>query len=103
MNRHTQLEDLSNEIFFEIFDYFHALEIFISFTCLNRRISSILQSIPLRIVILSDHCYRQINFLSSHLANHADQVISLEIFDTICDYTSIISILFNRHNFHNLE
>ncbi|CAF1236523.1 unnamed protein product [Rotaria sordida] len=103
MNRHTQLEDLSNEIFFEIFDYFHALEIFISFTCLNRRISSILQSIPLRIVILSDHCYRQINFLSSHLANHADQVISLEIFDTICDYTSIISILFNRHNFPNLE
>ncbi|CAF3327992.1 unnamed protein product [Rotaria sp. Silwood2] len=103
MNTHPQFEDLSNEIFFEIFDYFHALEIFTSFTSLNRRISSILQSIPLRIIILPDHCCRQINFLSSHLTNHVDQVISLEIFDTICDYASIISILFNRHNFCNLE
>ncbi|CAF4486362.1 unnamed protein product [Rotaria sp. Silwood2] len=103
MNTHTQLEDLSNEIFFEIFEYFDALEIFTIFTSLNRRISSIIQSISLRIVIFPDHCYRQINFLSSHLIHHADQVISLEIFDTIRDYSSIINLIFNRHRFLNIE
>ncbi len=53
MDIQTHLEDLSNEIFFEIFDYLNALDIFTSFTSLNRRISSILQSISLRIVIFT--------------------------------------------------
>jgi hypothetical protein len=103
MNTHTHLEDLSNEIFFEIFDYLHALDIFTGFTSLNKRISSILQTISLRIVILYDHHRRQIDFLSSHLTFHAHQVISLKMHDTIRDDTSIISLLFNRHNFINLE
>ncbi|CAF4364812.1 unnamed protein product, partial [Rotaria sordida] len=103
MDTYTHIEDLSNEIFFEIFDYLHAIDIFTSFTSLNKRISSILQSIPLRIVVLYNHYRHQIDFLSSHLTFHAHQVISIEIYDKIHDYTSTISLLFNRHNFINLE
>ncbi|CAF3590434.1 unnamed protein product [Rotaria sp. Silwood2] len=95
MNIYTRLEDLSNEIFFEIFDYFHALDIFTSFTSLNQRISSILQLIPLRIIISHNNCRRQIDFLSSYLTYHDDQVISLKIHDTILDYSSIINLLFS--------
>ncbi len=103
MNVNTHVEDLSNEIFFEIFDYLHALDIFTGFTSLNQRISSILQSIPLRIII-SRNCYRyQIDFLSSYLTFHAHQVISLIMHDTIRDYPSVIGLLFNRHNFINLQ
>ncbi len=86
MNTYAHFEDLSNEIFIEIFDYLHVLDIFTAFTSLNKRISSILQSIPLRIIIFYDHCRHQIAFLSSHLTFHAHQVISLEISDTIHDY-----------------
>ena len=103
MNIHTHLEDLSNEIFFEIFDYLHALDIFTAFTSLNQRISSILQSIPLRIIISPNNCRRQIDFLSSHLTFHDHQVISIKTYDTIRDDSSIISLLFNRHNFINLQ
>ncbi|CAF0995708.1 unnamed protein product [Adineta steineri] len=86
MGSHTRFGDLSNEIFFEIFDYFDALDIFASFSLLNRRISSILQSISLRI-----------------LTFHDQQVTSIKIYDTICDGSSKISVLFNRHNFINLK
>ena len=103
MNIHTHLEDLSNELLFEIFDYLHALEIFIGFASLNQRISSILKFIPLRIIISPNNCLRHIDFLSSHLTFHAHQVISLEIYDTISDYSSVISLIFNRHNFINLQ
>jgi hypothetical protein len=103
MNQQTYLEDLSNEIFFEIFDYFDAFDIFTSFTLLNQRITSILQSIPLRIIISNNYYRRQIDFLSSYLTIHAHQVISLKIHDQIIDYSSVISLLFNRHHFINLQ
>ena len=103
MNRPTQLEDLSNEIFFEIFDYFHALDIFISFTSLNQRFTSILHTIPLRVVIRPTYSRRQIDFLSSHLRLHAHQVISLKISDHILNYSSTISLIFSRHKFINLQ
>ncbi|CAF4509431.1 unnamed protein product [Rotaria sp. Silwood2] len=103
MDTRTHLEDLSNEIFFEIFDYLHALDIFTAFGSLNKRISSILQSIPLRIIVSIIHCRNQIDFLSSHLTFHAHQVISIRMSDTIRDDTSMISLLFNRHNFINLQ
>jgi hypothetical protein len=103
MDTYTHLEDLSNEIFFEIFDYLDALDIFTSFTSLNQRISSILKIIPLRIHIIHDHCRRQIEHLSSHLTFHAHQVTSLEVCDTIRDYSATINLLFNRHNFINLK
>ncbi|CAF5024889.1 unnamed protein product [Rotaria sp. Silwood1] len=97
MDTPTHLEDLSNEIFFEIFDYLHAL------TSLNTRILSILQSIPLHVIILNSHFDREIYFLSSHLTFHAHQVVSLYIYDTIRDRSSSISLLFNQHQFTNLQ
>jgi hypothetical protein len=103
MNKYTHFEDLSTEIFFEIFDYLNALQILTSFTSLNKRISSILQLIPLRIFIPYNSCRREIEFLSSHLTFHDHQVISIEIFDTIRDYLSAINLLFDGHNFINLE
>ncbi|CAF4643435.1 unnamed protein product [Rotaria sp. Silwood2] len=103
MDTYTHFEDLSNEIFFEIFDYLHALDIFTAFASLNKRILSILQSIRLHVIILNSHYDREIDFLSSHLTFHAHQVISLQISDTIRDRSSIISLLFNRHYFVNLQ
>ncbi|CAF4923157.1 unnamed protein product, partial [Rotaria socialis] len=100
MNIHTHFEDLSNEIFFEIFDYLHALD---AFTSLNERFLSILQSIRLHISILNTYYDRDIDFLSSHLTFHAHQVLSLKCYDTIRDRSSIISLLFQRHNFINLQ
>ena len=103
MNRSTQLEDLSNEVFYEIFDYFHAFDIFVSFTLLNQRFTSILHSIPLRVVIRPSHSRRQINFLSSHLEFHEHQVISLKMSDHIFDDLPLIDRFFRRHKFINLQ
>ena len=103
MNKQTHLEDLSNEIFFEIFDNLDAFDIFTAFSSLNKRISSILQSIPLRIDISNLYYRNEIDFLCSHLKLHAHQVISITISDTIRDDTSIISLLFNQHSFINLQ
>ncbi|CAF1393932.1 unnamed protein product, partial [Adineta steineri] len=98
MGIETCLENLSNEIFLETFDYLHALDIFSAFGSLNKRISSIFQSTLLRIIISIDHCRSQVDFLSSYLTFHDHQVISIQIDDTIRDDTSIINLLFNRHN-----
>ncbi|CAF1460517.1 unnamed protein product [Rotaria sp. Silwood1] len=103
MDTHTHLEDLSNEIFFEIFDYLHALDIFTAFASLNKRILSILKSILLHVIILNSHYDREIQFLSFHLTFHAHQVISLKVDDTIRDRAPIISLLFKRHHFINLQ
>ncbi|CAF0820182.1 unnamed protein product [Rotaria sordida] len=103
MKKMTRLEDLSNEIFFEIFDYLHALDIFTAFSTLNQRITLILSSIPLHIVVSSSHCHRQIKFLSFYLINHAHQVVSISLEDSIRDFTSVISFFFIQHTFENLE
>lgn len=103
MNQPKQLEDLSNEIFFEIFDYFHAVDLCISFTSLNQRITSILHTIPLRVVIGRSHSRRQIDLLSSYLQFQAHQVISLKISDRIFDDHSAIRVFFHRHKFINLR
>jgi len=41
--------------------------------------------------------------LSSYLTFNAHQVTSLEVWDIIRDYSATIDLLFNRHNFINLE
>jgi hypothetical protein len=83
--------------------YVHALDIFTTFASLNKRILSILQSIRLHVIILNSRYDREIDFLSSHLTFHAHQVISLKCYDTIRHRSSIISLLFNRHHFINLQ
>ncbi|CAF1650036.1 unnamed protein product [Adineta ricciae] len=99
----TRFEDLPTDLFFEIFDYLDAFEIFTSFNSLNQRISSILQSIPLRIYISANAFRSQVDFLSSQLIFHEHQVISITISDTIRDDSAIISLFFRRHNFLNLQ
>jgi len=103
MDTRTHFKDLSNEIFFEIFDYLHALDIFTGFTSLNQQISFILQSIPLRIIILYKHSRRQVELLSSYFTFHAHQVISIKTYDTIHDYSSVSNLLIDRHYFINLK
>ncbi|CAF1460332.1 unnamed protein product, partial [Adineta steineri] len=103
MNRKTKLEDLSNEIFYEVFDYLHMLDIFIGFSSLNQRIWHMLKSIPLHINISLANSRKQIDFLLSHLTFHEDQVISINTSDRIRDHSSVIHLLFNRHYFINLK
>ncbi|CAF1119064.1 unnamed protein product [Rotaria sp. Silwood1] len=103
MKKMTPLEDLSNELFFEIFDYLHALDIFMTFSTLNQRITLIRSSISLRIVVLSYHCHRQIKSPSSYLIDHTHQVVSISLEDSLRDFTSIISFFFIQHTLENLE
>lgn len=103
MNKITQFEDFSNDLFLEIFDYFHALDLFMAFSSLNNRISSILSLSQLHVVISKLHCHHQIKFLSSHLTDHAHQVISVSLQDQLRDYRSVICFIFNQHTFENLR
>ncbi|CAF3360899.1 unnamed protein product [Rotaria sp. Silwood2] len=73
------------------------------FSSLNERISMILSSIPLRVVVSSYHCYRQLEILSSYLTKHAHQVISLSLQNYVRDFSSVISFFFIRHTFENIE
>ena len=103
MENSTLLEDLSNEIFCEIFDYLNALDLFWAFASLNSRISSILKLIRLHVRIREVSFRRQIELLSQHLIFQSDQVISLDICDEICDQSNVIEYLFGRHGFPNLR
>jgi len=94
MNKVTQLEDLSNDLFLEIFDYFHALDLFMAFSSLNHRISLILSLTRLHVVISKLHCRYEIKFLSSHLTHHAHQVISVSLEDEVYNFSSVISFFF---------
>ena len=103
MNKITQFEDLSNDLVLEIFEYFHALDLFRAFPSLNNRLSSLLLLTQLHVVISKVHSHHQIKFLSSHLTHHAHQVISLSLEDQLRDYSSVISFFFNQHIFINLQ
>jgi hypothetical protein len=103
MNEINQFEGLSNDLFLEIFDYLHALDLFMAFSSLNHRISSILLLTQLHVVISKLHCRHQIKFLSSHLTHHAHQVISVSLHDQLHDFSSVIPYFFNQHTFINLR
>jgi len=103
MDKITQFEDFSDELFLEIFYYLHALDLFMAFSSLNSRISSMLLSTRLHVVISKLHCRDQIKFLSSHLTHHKHQVISISIEDRLRDYSSVIPYFFNQHKFINLQ
>lgn len=103
MNEVTKFEDLSNEILIEILDHLHAIDIFVAFGSLNRRISSILRLVYLRVIITSEHHHWHIEQLSNHLTIHADQVISLSIDDDTEDRSSAIDLLFKRHRFDGVR
>lgn len=103
MNTLTRLEDFPNDLFLEIFEYLHALDLFTAFASLNQRISAILFLTQLHVVISKFHSYQQMKFLSSHLADHVDQVISLCLEDELRDYSSVISYFFHQHTYINLQ
>ena len=103
MDNITQFESLSNDLFLDIFDYLHALDLFLAFSSLNKRISLILSSTQLRVVVSKLHCHHQIQVLSSHLNDHSHQVISLSLQDQLRDFLSVIPFFFNRHTFINLR
>jgi hypothetical protein len=103
MANHTLLEDLSNELFCEIFDYLNAFDLFFAFVSLNSRISSVLKLTHLHVIIHSTDCRSQIQFLSHHLTFHSDQVISLNIDNKIHDQTNVVDYLYNRHLFLNVR
>ncbi|CAF3211177.1 unnamed protein product [Rotaria sp. Silwood2] len=103
MKNSTSFEDLSNELLCEIFDYLNAFDLFLAFTSLNERISTILKYIYLHIMVDSMYYRYQIEFLSHHLTFHSHQVISLDISDKICDQIDTIAYLFDQYNFPNLR
>jgi hypothetical protein len=99
----TKLEDLSNEIFLEIFEYLDGSKILSAFASLNSRISLILHSIRIHLNINSTHCRDEVEFLSSQLKFYSAQVVSLQVHDEICDQENVIAYLFNQHDFLNLH
>jgi hypothetical protein len=103
MANSTQLEELSNEIFCSIFDYFDAYDLFFAFSSLNSRISSILKLPRLHVIIHPTDIHYQMKFLCRHLKFYSDQVISLKIHDKIRDQANVVAYLFNRHSFINLR
>ncbi|CAF3296569.1 unnamed protein product [Rotaria sp. Silwood2] len=103
MKNRTLFEDLSNEVLCEIFDYLNAFDLFLTFTSLNERISTILKYIRLHIIVDSMYYRYKIEFLSHHLTYHSHQVSSLDICDKICGHINIIAYLFDRYEFSNLR
>jgi hypothetical protein len=103
MNKITHFEDLSNDLFLEIFEYFHALDLFTAFASFNERLSSLLLLTQLHIVISKVHSRHHLIFLSSHLTYHAHQVISVSLEDELYNFSSVISFLFDQHTFINLR
>ena len=51
----TRLEDLSVEVLMEIFVYFTAYEIYLSFSQLNNRLNLILKSLPNLVLVIHKH------------------------------------------------
>ena len=100
MTNSTLLKDLSNDIFCEIFDYFNAFDLFFAFASLNSRISSLLKFIRLHVIIHWTYYRHQVELFSHHLTSHSDQVISLSIFDEICDQINVVAYLFSQHIFY---
>ncbi|CAF4075935.1 unnamed protein product [Rotaria sordida] len=74
-----------------------------AFSSLNKRISLILSSTQLHVIISKLHCRYQLKILSSHLTNHARKVISLSLEDKLRDRSSVIPFLFKQHTFINLR
>ncbi|CAF1140672.1 unnamed protein product [Adineta steineri] len=104
MNTITQFEDLCNEIFLEVFEYLHCLDLFMAFASLNNRFTFLLSLPQLYLIVNQSHFYYQIQFLSSHLVDHAHQVISISFHEQLCDYfASVISFFFDKHTFKNLR
>jgi hypothetical protein len=103
MDNPTLLEELSNDVFCEIFDHLNVLDLFLAFNSLNTRISSILKYYRLHVIINSTYYRHQIEHLCHYLTFRSHQVISLDICDEISDQRNTIAYLFERHEFPSLH
>lgn len=103
MEKSTSFEELSNDLFCEIFDYLNVLDLFLAFASLNARISSVLNFIRLHVIIDSMYYRHQIEILSHYLTSRSHQVISLDICDKICDQINVIAYLFEQYKFPSLR
>jgi hypothetical protein len=103
MDNPTLLEELSNDVFCEIFDHLNVLDLFLAFNSLNTRISSILKYYRLHVIINSTYYRHQIEHLCHYLTFRSHQVISLDICDEISDQRNIIEYLFERYKFPTLR
>ncbi|CAF1436347.1 unnamed protein product [Adineta steineri] len=90
----TTIEHFSNEIFYEIFEYFDAYVIFNGFSNLNNRFQLLLNFSLTRLKLDDNYPESKELFLNNHeelLHNHRHQVISIHSFDE--NTTKIISII----------
>ncbi|CAF3151709.1 unnamed protein product, partial [Rotaria sp. Silwood2] len=100
----TCIEDFSNELFYEIFDYFDAFELYETFSNLNIRFQYLLDSNIVRLkinfssLILSDFGYRFINIIYSN----RQRIVSLSLFDTSITNAFFSWIILDL-SFHRLE
>ena len=65
----SRLEDLSVEIFYEIFEYLAPDELYLSMAHLNTRINSILKKQPNLIISTKNHLKPALSFFDSFIKN----------------------------------
>ncbi|CAF1230610.1 unnamed protein product [Adineta steineri] len=90
----TTIEHLSNEIFYEIFEYFDAYVIFNGFSNLNERFQLLLNSSLTRLKLDDNYAQSKELFLNNYeelLHNHHHQALSIHSFDE--NTTKIISTI----------
>jgi hypothetical protein len=77
----TSIETLSNELFYEIFDYLDGSEIYQAFSNLNHRFQQFLDasSFPLKITINSSSYKSYVNTYQQLLFNNKHRIISLHL------------------------
>ncbi|CAF1262755.1 unnamed protein product [Rotaria sp. Silwood1] len=77
----TSVENLSNELYYEIFDYLHGNEIYQAFSNLNYRFQQFLgsSSFPLKIRINSSSYKSYMNTYQQLLLNNKHRIISLHL------------------------
>ncbi|CAF4190865.1 unnamed protein product [Adineta steineri] len=101
----TTIEHFSNEIFYEIFEYFDAYVIFNGFSNLNERFQLLLNSSLTRLKLDDSYPESKELFLNNHeelLHNHRHQILSIHSFDE--NTTKIIStIQSNLSSFQSLQ
>ncbi|CAF3571303.1 unnamed protein product [Rotaria sp. Silwood1] len=96
------IEDLSNEIFYHIFDYLDGCQLYDSFVNLNTRFQNLLiySSIPLKINIDSKHEIIIEHYCKNIINRNKSRIISIHLLTTIAvkQFFKLITInsLFNR-------
>ena len=96
MSINSCIEDFSNEIFYEIFDYLNGIDIYYGFSNLNNRFYQFIHNSS-----LSDEQFfnysKQLSIINKH------QILSLHFCSTSLDLDSFLSTYFVDSSFNRLE